>query len=207
MALSPGPPGVGQGRALERLLAHLDAADPERAGREYASLHRALRRFFEWRGALAPEDCADVALDRLAAKLEEGVRIVDVRALAHGIAAMVLLEERRARSRRAPLDSVGDTARAAAPGRESWEDGEGDADTDGDGLLDRLEHCLAGLPDDGRTVVLEYYAHPGGALKIAGRQRLARRLGLSDNALRSRVQRLRDRLEDCVRRLTTGAES
>ena len=203
MALTPGPPGVGAGRALERLLAHLDGSDPERAGTEYAALHRALRRFFEWRGALAPEDCADVALDRLAAKLDEGVRVVDVRALAHGIAAMVLLEERRARSRRAPLDGAADAALAAAGGREPWEDG----DAGGDGLLDRLEHCLAALPDDGRAVVLEYYAHPGGSLKIAGRRRLARRLRLSDNALRSRVQRLRDRLEDCVRRLATGAES
>jgi DNA-directed RNA polymerase specialized sigma24 family protein len=70
-----------------------------------------------------------------------------------------------------------------------------------------FERCLAELPADGRALILEYYAAEG-RLKIDGRKRLAAALGLSDTALRNRAQRLRDRLERCVRRrLDSGADT
>ena len=61
-----------------------------------------------------------------------------------------------------------------------------------------LDRCLDELQLDDRTLVLDYYAGER-AEKIANRRRLAAGLGVSDNALRSRVQRLRERLEVCVR--------
>ena len=54
-----------------------------------------------------------------------------------------------------------------------------------------------------RSLVLAYYEGERGA-KIANRRRLAEALGLSDNALRSRVQRLRDRLQTCIERCREG---
>ena len=70
-------------------------------------------------------------------------------------------------------------------------------------LHDCLETCLASLPADARTLILEYYQDQR-RQKIDRRVRLATQLGLSANALRSRAQRVRDRLERCVRACAAG---
>lgn len=172
---------------LARLLARLHA-DAEQAGREYERLRRALVKFFDWRGAPAPDKCADETIDRLARKLDETVVDVvdDVRHYAYGIARLVLLEKRR----QPMFDSFdGTSAVASAPVMPPNEEH--------DRLHDCLELCLAGMPEDGRSLVLGYYEGERQA-KIANRRQLGEALGLSENALRSRVQRLRDRLEQCI---------
>jgi DNA-directed RNA polymerase specialized sigma24 family protein len=70
-------------------------------------------------------------------------------------------------------------------------------------LRDCLEACLASLPLESRTLILEYYQDQR-RQKIDRRVRLADQLGLSANALRSRAQRVRDRLERCVRACAAG---
>jgi DNA-directed RNA polymerase specialized sigma24 family protein len=62
-----------------------------------------------------------------------------------------------------------------------------------------LENCLRELPLESRQLVLQYYKEDK-RQNIDARAALAARLGIPLNALRSRVQRLRDRLEHCVRR-------
>ena len=177
--MTPQPSG------FERLLARLDP-DPGRAADAFGRLRRTLVKFFDWRGALTPDDAADETLERLAAKLEE-VEVLDVPAFAHGIARLVLHEVQRGESRHTSLDGVD----LAAPEKE--------AAAEGDGRLRHLRHCLEALPREGRDLLLAYYASGDGAGKIEGRQRLARKWSLSGNALRSRVQRLRDRVESCLR--------
>jgi DNA-directed RNA polymerase specialized sigma24 family protein len=169
---------------LARLLARLHA-DTEQAGLEYERLRRALVKFFDWRGAQAPDECADETIDRLARKLD-GTVVDDVRSYAHGIARLVLLERRR----QPVFDSFdGSSAVASAPVTP--------ASDEHDRLHDCFELCLAGIPEDGRSLVLRYYEGER-QMKIANRRQLGEALGLSENALRSRVQRLRDRLEQCV---------
>jgi len=63
--------------------------------------------------------------------------------------------------------------------------------------LDCFDRCLSEMPSEGRALVIGYYEGERDT-KIANRRRLSASLGLSENALRSRVQRLRDRLEACV---------
>ena len=183
-------PRAGDGGALtaeglSRLLERLHP-DPDEAARAYEHLRRALVRFFEWRGAWPPDECADVTLDRLGRRLEEDTSIDDVRQYAHGIARLVLLE----RQRRPPTESLDDVARLRLVQPEA-------ADDEGDSVRECFERCLAGVPADGRSLLLSYYQGER-AVKIANRRRLATALGLTDNALRSRVQRLRDRLEQCI---------
>ena len=110
----------------------------------------------------------------------------DVRNYAHGIARLVLLERRRQPAVWS-LDEHPHLAgvTAATP------------DDDDDRLQRCFNRCLADIPEDGRSLVIAYYEGEGGA-KISNRRRLAATLGLSENALRSRVQRLRDRLEHCI---------
>jgi DNA-directed RNA polymerase specialized sigma24 family protein len=166
------------------LLARLDP-DPERAALDYERLRRALVRFFEWRGVGAPDVCADEALDRLARRLEEDVTVTDVQSYAHGIARLVLLEQRR----EPVLTSIDDTV------ERSWR--AAPLDEDDERMRVCLDRCLAEMAPDSRSLVLRYYEGERHA-KIANRRQLASSLGLSDNALRSRIQRLRDRLQECL---------
>lgn len=73
-----------------------------------------------------------------------------------------------------------------------------------DPMQDCLEACLARLPDAARALVLGYYVGDGQA-KIDNRQRLADACGVSNTALRSRVHRLRDRLERCTQHCASTA--
>ena len=168
-----------------RLLARLDA-NPDRAALEYEQLRRALVKFFDWRGAWAPEECADDTIDRLARRLEADTQVVDIKSYALGIARLLLLERRR-QPTFSPIDEHPGLVGAAAPG-----EGAGD-----DRLHDCFEGCLEQIPAESRSLVIEYYVGER-RQKIANRRRLASALGVSENALRSRVQRLRDRLEHCV---------
>ncbi len=176
--------GTLTAEGLSRLLDRLDP-DPDEAARAYEHLRRALLRFFEWRGAWPPDECADITIDRLGRRLEEDTSIGDVRHYAHGIARLVLLERQR-RPTAASVDDLDHLPFVEPAG--------GD---DGDVLRECFDRCLADVPSDGRSLLLAYYEGER-AVKIANRRRLASTLGLSENALRSRVQRLRDRLEHCV---------
>jgi DNA-directed RNA polymerase specialized sigma24 family protein len=174
---------------LARLLSRLDP-EPDRAGSLYEALRRTLVKFFDWRGAWAPEEGADETLDRLCRKLEAGEAVDDLRSYAHGIARLVLLEQWRSPGAKAARADDQELARIPAP------------DPVDEGVLGGcLQRCLAELPPDARELILAYYTDEGRA-KIDNRRRLAEAHGLSENALRSRAQRLRDRLEDCIARCT-----
>lgn len=176
--------------ALSRLLARLDD-DPQRAGESYEALRRTLVKFFDWRGAGDPDACADETIDRLARKLDEGTTVEDPRRFARGIARLVLLERWRSPEARAPRAEAVDVARlpAAAPPEPA----------EADAREACFGRCLAELAPDARQLILGYYSAEG-RVKIDGRKRMAESLGLSENALRSRAQRIRDRLERCIGR-------
>ncbi len=175
--------------AFAKLLAGFDA-NPERAATEYESLRLALVKFFDWQGTFFSEELADETFNRVARKLDEGVELRDAASYCHGVARLVLLESRkRPENRRAEFDEA--TNIAALP-----EQLEMLSENERRKCFDR---CLAELPVENRRLVLSYYQHDK-RQKIDGRQAMADQLGLPLNALRSRVQRIRDRLEQCVRR-------
>lgn len=180
-----------EGTGFSRLLARLDA-DADRAAAAYEQLRHALEKFFDWHGAWPPEECADETLDRLLRKLDE-VDVQDVRKYARGIARLVLLEWRR-RPASVSLSDQPELADVSAPV----------AADPRDALQECFDRCLADLPSDGRTLVLQYYVAERRA-KIDVRRRLAQALSISESALRNRVQRLRDRLEHCVRACAAAA--
>ncbi len=60
-----------------------------------------------------------------------------------------------------------------------------------------LDHCMEKLSAEDRQLVLDYYADKGRA-KIERRRELAERLGISENALRIRLTRLRATLKTCI---------
>jgi hypothetical protein len=79
-------------QALARFLACLDS-DRDRAGEKFESLRVMLTRFFDWRGAYFPEECADEAMNRVIRKIDEGQSIEDVPTFCYGVARLVLLEK------------------------------------------------------------------------------------------------------------------
>jgi DNA-directed RNA polymerase specialized sigma24 family protein len=163
------------GKAFDRLLLALDP-DREAASHKYEALRRKLIDLFAWERSEGPEDLADETLNRLARRVSEGADIPNLDRYAYGIARLLLQEEARARRTRASalreLHLVADQ-------------------TPDPGMLNRLRHCLAALPERSRTLLERYYA--------GDRAQLARDEGISLNALRNRVLRLRRQLYDCVR--------
>ena len=166
--------------ALHALLARLDQ-DPVRAAEKYEHLRRALLKFFSWHCTPDPEASVDTTLDRIARRLDSGHAVDDVPAFAYGVARLVRLEQQRLS---AAMRTVSDEhlENAAAPEPAATDIREA-----------CLHSCLAELPEADRELILTYYVGTGRD-RIGGRAQLATALGVSDNALRLRAQRIRDRL-------------
>lgn len=174
--------------ALAKFLAYLDE-DAEGAGEKYETLRLTLVKFFDWRCAPFPEELADEALNRVIRKVDEGDPLRDVPTYCLGVARLLLLEAyKRPERRHVGLDEVGPLALAAQTEREGQEQ---------DARQACFEGCLQTLSPENRELILAYYQDER-RQKINNRLALSQRLGLPLNALRSRVQRMRDRLEHCV---------
>jgi RNA polymerase sigma factor (sigma-70 family) len=173
--------------SFARFLACLDA-DEESAGEKYRQLHLKLVKFFDWHGAHFPEECADETLNRVAKKVDSGTAIHDLPSYCHGVARLILLESlRHPDSKKVSLDEL--TAVEARPADKEEEDARRRC----------FEGCLRELPDDSRQLILAYYRDEKRD-KIDNRLAQAEALGIPLNALRSRAQRLRKKLEECVHR-------
>jgi DNA-directed RNA polymerase specialized sigma24 family protein len=175
--------------AFSKLLALLDA-DRERAGERYEDLRRTLIRFFEWRGAPFPEEQADETFNRVARRLEEGVAIKNVGGYCYEVARLVCLEARKGNDGRHEQLDLNTPSVAGADDAE--------AAVERERLLECLEHCLSRLPDESRALIVEYYRDDKRD-RIERRKSLADALGLRREALANRAQRLRDKLERCVK--------
>jgi DNA-directed RNA polymerase specialized sigma24 family protein len=174
--------------AFEELLQAFDV-DPEQASEKYILMGRNLVRFFEGRGCPEACDHADEVLNRVAKRLSEGETIGDLNAYCYGIARLVLLEiyKERERAERAfkelpSLRLVEANAEAVDEERRR---------------LECLNQCLQKLPRDGRQLILGYYEGDHRS-RIENRKRLGEKLGLPNQALRSRAVRLREKLEACL---------
>ncbi len=173
--------------AFAKLLNGLNA-DRERAGDKYEELRRTLTRFFEWRGAPFPEEQADETFNRVARRLDEGVKINNIGGYCYEVARLVCLESLKGYdSKRTPLEDHLEVTAADA----------GDEAVEKELRLTCLDDCLRSLPAESRELITEYYRDERGS-RVDYRRTLAERLGLRRDALANRAQRLRDKLEQCV---------
>jgi DNA-directed RNA polymerase specialized sigma24 family protein len=175
---------------FERLLRFLDP-DRERAARRYEDIRRRLLKLFEWRGCLAPDECVDRTMDRVARRLAEGaaIHVTDPYQYFHGVAVNVLREHWRTPGRR--YEELSAAAESVMPAPEPRDEEAAAFER----TLTCLEACLARLPAQTRALLLAYHAEPD---RIARRQQLAASLGIALNALRIRVHRIRATVETCV---------
>jgi len=183
--------------AFDKLLACLDR-DRERAAEKYEEIRNALITFFEHRGCLSPEEYADETINRVARRLSEGKEIYTNNAASYfyGVAHNLLKEYWEAPDRRASaLESL---PQAGAPSHNPIEVQQQEAQLLlRERRLECLEKCLEALTPQNREMVMKYYQGEA-AVKVKNRKSLAQELSIPLNALRNRVLRIRERLEECV---------
>jgi DNA-directed RNA polymerase specialized sigma24 family protein len=175
--------------AFELLLARLDT-DQVQAADKYEELRLKLTKFFSWRGCAESnaDNLADETLDRVAAKLAQGVEIKSIRAYACEIGRYVWLEFQR----KYKEDNFGEEAPEIAVAPELPEDP--------DLRIACLRSCLVEVASnaDDRLLILGYYDTENVEKIKDQRKNLAEKLGLTANTLKVKASRLRDRLEKCI---------
>jgi DNA-directed RNA polymerase specialized sigma24 family protein len=182
------------------LLARLDP-DRDQAGEKYEDLRRKLVKFFECNGCYPAEDLADETLDRTAKRLDD---VKDVVRFAFGVARKVRLEayEAAPRTQQSADDPTGEGNPAAGV---EFSEAAMIKKIDQEKRLTCLGRCMKRLSDEERDQVIEYHT-PEEEPPAQRRQRMAKSLGVSSGALRAKMNRLRDKLELCVK-ACVGARS
>ena len=171
--------------AFDELLAWLNP-DRERAGRKYEDIRERLIRIFLHRGCRSAEDLADKTINKVARKVPDiKVNYVGDPALYFcGVARNVSADYFNNQVELPEITEV-----IPAPEPEDPEESESEHRC--------LERCLAGMTAKNREVLLEYYREQGGA-KIKGHKEMAGRHGVTVNALRILICRLRAAFKKCM---------
>lgn len=171
--------------AFDELLAWLNP-DRERAGRKYEDIRKRLIRIFVHRGCRSAEDLADKTINKVARKVHEiKVNYVGDPALYFcGVARNVSADYFKTQVELPVITKV-----IPAPEPVDPEESESEHSC--------LERCLAGMTATDRELLLEYYREQGGA-KIEGHKELARKRGVTVNALRILICRLRAGFKKCM---------
>jgi RNA polymerase sigma factor (sigma-70 family) len=172
--------------------------DRESAARAYLDLRLALFTYFATRDVANPDEMADETINRVARRLSEGERITtgNPANYFYGVARNVWRESLAKGNVLIPLSDENSAGVAQ--------------DTTPYDLLlsaqerieseirhECLEKCLGSLAPEDRELIISYHQFSGGK-KIENRKNLAERFGLSNNALRQKVARLKSRLGECV---------
>ena len=174
---------------FDRLLFLLDPGRTEAAER-YEEIRTRLIKFFEWRGCPIAGELADRTFDRVAAKVEQGEEIRNITAYCVGVARLIHLEYLRQVERERQL--FDDTAEAAVTY-------DFEATATESARISAFEDCFAGLLPDQRGQLTTYHTGEK-AERISNRKGLAKQLGIAGGALRIRMFRLRQILEECLDR-------
>jgi len=160
--------------------------DEDNAADLYELARRKLERFFVWRTVEPADEYVDETFNRVARRLDEGQKIDNLSAYLLAVARLVCMEAMKARPRTESQDDAENTRQFAAP-----------EPVAPDARLECLDQCLDSLPNENRTLIMDYYQEER-RLKIELRQELADRLQIPLNALRIRAHRIRVGLEKCI---------
>ena len=182
--------------AFSRLLEWLDDGIDSH-GKTYLAMRRRLVLYFARRNRPSADELADETLNRIGRTLEKAGAIATTppARYCYVVARFVLLEDLRCQYRHAPYDEERAAAAAIIVGAPL------DPGEDGPAMLEQrlecLDCCLQKLKPEQRELIVEYY-RDARRQKIERRRELAKRLGISMNALCIRAYRIRDSLEACV---------
>jgi DNA-directed RNA polymerase specialized sigma24 family protein len=178
-----------------RLLTFLARGQHDMGG-AYERTRTRLIEFFVTKGARDAEDLTDLTFERLARKLNDEHLVIIEKPLGYVLrfGRFIYLESINTDSyRRRCLQML-----LGEPEEEQPE-----LDDDDDQQLAALRCCLADLEPGDRALLVAYYEH-GGRDRIQSRSQMCRALGLTPGLLRTRVARLRARLEQRLRAQLVG---
>jgi len=179
----------------------LNFLDPNRdlAALAFESIRIRLITFFECRHCHRPEDCADIAIYRVAQQIRKGTKILTNKPLNYflGVAYKVLHEYWRDPSTN--FVSLDDSSVKDRIPENDLKANDGDpSSSTQEQEMGCLELCLESLSPSNRALIIRYYEYEGKAKKKS-REKLAEQLGIPLNALRIRALRIRKRMEECVK--------
>lgn len=159
-------------------------------GRRYVEMSRRLADYFDRKNCLNSLELADETLNRVARRLEEEAIVIETPAkYCYIVAKYVFLEDLRAKDRYpVPIDE-GVALRSSSLDRT-------DSGID-DQRMDCLDSCSAKLVSSDRDLIFGYYFGEE-RQKINNRRDVAKKLGISVNALSIRACRIREKLQICV---------
>lgn len=174
---------------FESLLGFL-STDRNDAGHAYERMREGLIRFFGFRGCNDPETLADEAINRIAAKIAtfDSARNVKQSSFFYGFATNVWLEHRRSLKKLVPLEPEQLIEELRAEGRAELSD-----------EAACLRRCLRELEQEDRELVVKYYSRERQE-KIELRRRLTEQFNCSQDALYTRIFRIRASLRRCIER-------
>ena len=163
------------------------SGDEAAAALAYTKLRDSLVRYFQIKGISEADEAADATIDRVADKIAQNTEIGDLTKFAFGVAKNVFLERLRSAQvhSRAVDKFYSKTNTFETP--------------EVNPHLELLEGCFKTLYTDEQKLLLNYFADLPADELSKNRQNLAEREGITINALRIRVNRLRKILEDCLR--------
>jgi RNA polymerase sigma factor (sigma-70 family) len=173
---------------FDDLLAWLNP-DRELASSIYLNLRHSLLRIFAWNRCADPEGMTDETFDRVARQVHilrdtfEG----NPKLFFYGVANNLIREYRKKVKSHVPMEAI---ELAEDPPQELEEE-------TSERRKECLSKCLRKLPKEKRNLILTYYAKEKQA-KIIHRAEMARQLGVSIEALRVRMLRIRGTLEECI---------
>jgi RNA polymerase sigma factor (sigma-70 family) len=173
--------------SFDEILAWLNP-DRDVAAEMYVQLRHDLTKFFLWRQCADAEGMTDEVFDRVGKKVHE-VRPAytgDPRLYFRAVANNLIKENFKKAKTQVSLDDVDPPAPQAVRITEETVD-----------IEDCLQSCLQKLDSEKRKVILAYYAKEKQA-KIDHRHELAQQFGVSIEALRVRVFRIRASIEKCI---------
>lgn len=185
-------------QGFNKLLDWLDL-EREKAALKYEQIRLQLIRFFQFNDCPCPEDCADDVIQRVTKKLEEGLEIRATEPFVYfrAVARNRLLEYWRNHQRRQHI-TLDDMPASSQPFINPEDINlQQKMQEDKERAIKCLPKCLDELPDESSKLFLKYHQNNGGD-HISLRLQLAKELGLEINALRSRITRIRDKLEKCI---------
>ena len=176
--------------------------DPDRtiAGERYEHIRQAMIAFFSFRGASDPEELADETMNRVASRLHDGAEIFSNNPASYfyGFARNIWNETVKKKNTLQPLDETFSNQRSSALNpHEMLEQQLEQRDIEIRRV--HLNHCLKGLSEKDRELLIEYYQDTGAA-RIDNRQALAERFSISPKTLRNKTVLLRGKLMDFVRK-------
>ena len=188
----PGPTGI----AFDRLLEWLDDG-VDSHGSVYLEMRRRLASYFDWRNRPTADDLADETLNRIAGTLERNgaIAIRPPARYCYTMAKFVLLEDLR--HEQAQLRLRGTISSCGLSTIGAWRQDPEEGFEIREQRLECPERCLQELNPDQRALVVAYDRDER-RQKIERRREMAKRLGITMNALSSRVSRIRTALEASV---------